>query len=474
MQSVKNVVIGAGPAGLAAAWELAKKDQGVLVLEKADHVGGMCWTIDHKGYKFDLGGHRFFTKVPEVQKFWEEAIGEDLLLRPRLSRMYYRNKFFAYPIKMSDALPKLGLWESFLSGCSLLWVRFRRMWYKKPELTHEDWVVNRFGKRLYDHFFRAYTEKLWGVSVSQLPADWAAQRMKDLSLMQLIKSTLFKSKEGQIKSLIDKFHYPKYGPGMLYERVAERIKEKGGQIKLNSKLVKIVHKDFKVEKVIVEDENGNKEEVAAENFISSAPLNQVLKMFDPVLPDEIIELANKLRFRAFFGVELIVNRKEVIRDNWIYTHAPEVRLLRVQNFKNWSPFMSADEDKTPIGAEYVCWEDEEVWRQNNAELIQLAGGELEKINLVEARLIEDGTVMRYAEGYPVYHLGYREDLKKIFDYLAKFKNFQTIGRQGLHRYNNMDHSILTGFYAARNTMGENLDVLAVNADEEYHETEKKN
>lgn len=468
----KNVIIGAGPAGLAAGYELTKNGQKVLIIEKENTVGGLCRTVDYRGYKFDFGGHRFFTKNAEVQEFWQEILGDDLLTRPRLSRIYYRQKFFAYPVKLGDALIKLGLKESFLIGLSLLAVRLKRLWQQRKEITFEDWVVNRFGERLFNHFFKSYTEKLWGISVKELGADWAAQRMKDLSLWQLFKSVIFKTKEGQVKSLIEKFQYPKFGPGLFYENVVEKNKEMGGEIRLNKCLFKIIHEGEIIKKIIVKDQAGNLEEIEANNFISSVPLNSLLKMLEPTPPSEIMSLGDKMRFRAFFDVCLIVNKKNVCPDNWLYIHEPEVRLLRVQNFKNWSPFMTADDNKTPLGAEYVCWPNDELWQMKDGDLIQLAIRELEKIGLVSANLISSGTVIRNQYAYPVYHLDYKSDLKQIFNYLSNFKNFQTIGRSGLYRYNNMDHSILTGFYAARNVMGENHNILDVNADEAYQEEEK--
>lgn len=464
----QNIIIGAGPAGLAAGYELVKAGKPVLIIEQEDAVGGLCRTIDFQGYKFDFGGHRFFTKNTEVQKFWQEMLGEDFLERPRLSRIYYQKKFFAYPIKLFDALLKLGLWESILVGLSLLKTRVKRKLKKTQEITFEDWVTNRFGERLFKHFFKSYTEKLWGISVKELGADWAAQRMKDLSLWQLLKTFIYK-REGQIKSLIEKFNYPKYGPGMFYDKVAEEIKKNGGEIILKTELVKIIHNNGRIKKIIAQKKDGEILEIIGENFISSAPLNEMLKSLEPSISEDIKNLVNKMRFRSFFDACLIINKKDIFPDNWIYVHEPEVKLLRVQNFKNWSPFMSLDENKTPIGAEYTIWETDELWQMPTEKIIDLAKSELEQIGLVEQNLCSDGLVIKNKHAYPVYHLGYKKDLEQIFSYLKQFKNFQTIGRSGLYRYNNMDHSILTGFYAARNILGGNYDVLSVNTDEEYHE-----
>lgn len=468
----KIAIIGTGPSGLSAAWELMEKGNEALILEQEEFIGGLCRTFDYRGYKFDLGGHRFFTKQPEVEKFWQDLMGDDFMTRNRLSRIYYHKKFFAYPIKLGDAFAKLGIWESFLIGLSLMGSRLRRIGKHDKEITFEDWVVNRFGRRLFNHFFKSYTEKLWGISVKELGADWAAQRMKDLSLLTILKTFIIKPKHGQVKSLIEKFQYPKYGPGMFYERLAEKLQERGAEIKLQHKVIKISHEGESVKSITVKNNLGQEEEIISDFYLSSMPLTAMLKAMSPAPPAEIMALAEKMRFRSFFDVCLIINKPEMFPDNWIYVHEPEVSLIRVQNFKNWSPFMVPDASKTNIGAEYVCWDTDELWLKSDEELIKLAVKELELVGLVDSGLVEDGAVIRDRFAYPVYHLDYQKDLAAIFAYLAQFKNFQTIGRSGLYRYNNMDHSILTGFYAARNIMGGNYDLLKVNADEEYHETGK--
>jgi len=472
MENKKTIIIGAGPAGLATGWELVKYNQSAELFEGGYQIGGLCATFDYNGFKYDFGGHRFFTKQDEVQKIWEEIMGDSFLVRNRLSRIYYQKKFFDYPIKIGNALKQLGLIESALVGLSLISVRISRRLKHKEEVTFEDWIVSRFGRRLFNHFFKSYTEKLWGISVKELGADWAAQRMKDISLLQVLKSVIIKSKPGKIKSWINKFNYPKYGPGMLYSKMGEMIEDKGGKINLNQFVKRIVHNNSLIEKIVVIDKNGEEREISADNYVSSMPLNIMLRSLSPAPPKDILKLVDKMRFRALFDVCLIVNKKEIFPDNWIYVHEPDVHLLRVQNFKNWSPFMSPDDNKTNIGAEYVCWEGDELWSKSDEELVELAKKELSQVGLVDNNLVESGIVIRNKYAYPVYHLDYKEDLDKIFKYLSRFKNFQAIGRSGLYRYNNMDHSILTGLYAARNIMGGDYDILKVNADEEYHEVKK--
>lgn len=465
----KVIIIGAGPAGLAAGYELVKNGHQVTILELEKQIGGLCRTVDFQGYKFDFGGHRFFTKNKEVEKFWRDLLGTEFLKRPRLSRIYYRRRFFAYPIKLFDALSKLGLWESCLCFFSLISSRWRLHFHPKPEVTFEDWVVNRFGQRLYQHFFKSYTEKLWGISTAELGADWAAQRLKDTSLLAVLKSFFVKTKA---KSWIEEFDYPKFGPGMMYEALAQKIRDLGGQILLGQEVISLEHGGDSISKVIIRASGGDTQELLADKFISSVPLNIMLRMLSPRIPEDVNALVSKMRFRAFFDVCLIVNKKELFPDNWIYVHEPAVKLLRVQNFKNWSPAMTADKNKTPIGAEYVCWMGDELWNQSDDELVALAKKELAAVGLLSGDEVESGFVIRSGFAYPVYHLDYQDDLRLVFDYLKQFKNFQTIGRSGLFRYNNMDHSILTGFYAARNIMGDRYNVLDINTDDEYHESEK--
>ena len=466
----QTIILGAGPAGLAAAYELAKAGKQVLVLEKQNQVGGLCRTIERDGFRFDLGGHRFFTKSEEVQKFWQKILVDDFLKRPRLSRIYYRKKFFKYPIQMGDALKKLGLAESVLSALSLIKVKIKRIFIKKKEVSFEDWVTSRFGERLFNHFFKSYTEKVWGISTKELGADWAAQRLKDISLWQVLKSFIFKPKKGKVKSWINEFGYPKFGPGQMYEEISKQIEKMGGEVILDSEVVGIKHEGGKIKEVIVRNKRGESETFAGENFIVSLPLTVFLKILEPEIPQEINDLKHKLRFRSFFDVCLVVNKEKIFPDTWIYVHEPNVKLVRVQNFKNWSPFMTADKNKTNLAAEYICWESDDLWQKGDDELVELGKKEITQLGLVDLNLIEKGFVIRNSHAYPVYHLDYQKDLKIIFEYLKGFKNLQLIGRSGMYRYNNMDHSILTGFYAARNLLGEKHDVFTVNADEEYLES----
>ena len=459
------VIIGAGPAGLTAAYELAKLNLHPIVLEKGERVGGLARTEDYKGFFFDMGGHRFFTKVEEVNKLWRHLLGENFLRRPRLSRIYYNRKFFDYPLKPLNALAGLGLWESLLIALS--YIKWRLRPYPQEE-TFEQWVTNRFGKRLFQTFFKTYTEKVWGIPCSELKAEWAAQRIKDLSLKTVVLSMFVKPKK-TIKTLIDQFDYPRRGPGMMWNTVKEQVEGRGGLVRLNTKVAGIRIKGKCIDSVLVAN-NGHEEIIRGTDFISSMPITEFIKNLDPAPSAEVLEAAEKLKYRDFLTVCLIVNKPNLFPDNWIYIHDPEVKLGRIQNFKNWSPDMVPDLTKTSLGLEYFCTEGDGLWGMSDAELIELAKRELNRIGLASPADIEDGCVFRVQKAYPIYDSEYRGHLATVKNFVAGLENYQTIGRNGLHRYNNQDHAMVTGMLAVRNlAAGEHNDLWSVNTDQEYHE-----
>jgi len=470
MKRSKIIIFGAGPAGLGAAIELVKNDLKPIILEKENQAGGISKTINYKGYYFDLGGHRFFTKSPEVMNLWQEILKkEDFLERQRLSRIYYKNKFFFYPLKPFNALFNLGFFTSLQVVFSYL---ISKIFPFKEEKTFEQWVSNRFGKKLFNIFFKTYTEKVWGIPCQEISAQWAAQRIKGLSLFSAIKNAFFPQKSGKIKTLITSFHYPKFGPGMMYEKMAKRIEEKGGNVFLNEEIKKIYCSEKNILKVITEKE-GVLREYEGDYFISTLPINFLVKIMDPLPPKEILEAANNLKFRSFLVVNLILEAKDLFPDNWIYVHSPEVKMGRIQNFKNWSPFMVKNENETGLGLEYFCTEGDEFWRKTDEELIKIGIEELEKIKIAKKFQFKEGFVVRVLNAYPVYFTGYENYLNTIKYYLAGFKNLQTIGRAGMFRYNNMDHSILSGIYAASNILGKKNNIWEINIEEEYHEEIKR-
>lgn len=462
----KVVIIGAGPAGLTAAWETAKHDMGVEVIEQYHLVGGIARTESYKGYSFDIGGHRFFTKAQEAADLWRDWMGDELLTRTRRSRIYYKGTYFHYPLKALNALFGLGLWESVRILCS--YVRSRVFPYPRED-TFEEWVSNRFGRRLYEIFFKTYTEKVWGMPCSEIRAEWAAQRIKGLSLPSALRNALFPPSGEIIKTLIEEFQYPKLGPGMMWERVAELVQKQGATVHLNSKVTRVVRDGNRVKGVVVQDAQGDRT-VNCTDVISTMPLSELITTFEPPPPIDVIDAARRLEYRDFLTVLLIIDKPHVFPDNWIYIHSPDVQVGRIQNFKNWSPHMVPDPSKTSIGMEYFCAEGDPLWQMEDQELVELAKRELAEIGISAVDEISDGVVVRQRKAYPVYNAVYEGLLDVIKDWLGGLENFQTIGRNGLHKYNNQDHSMITAILAVRSMVhGEEHDVWEVNTERSYHE-----
>jgi protoporphyrinogen oxidase len=463
------VIIGAGPAGLAAAYELIQRDIRPVVLEKADTVGGLARTETYKDYRFDIGGHRFYTQLEMVQRLWEKMLGEDLLKVPRLSRILYRGRFFSYPLDVFNTLSNLGLIESSLILLSYLKVQLRP--YPKEE-TFEQWVANRFGQRLYQMFFQTYTEKVWGIPCHSIQAEWAAQRIKGLSLRSAVSNALWRTDDA--KSLIREFHYPVLGPGMMWQRFQEAVESRGGQVWLGAEAMRLERDDGRITAVLAQrDGDGDVHRMTADHVISSMPLAELITRLDPLPSDDVIRAVGKLSYRDFILVGLIVNRADLFPDNWIYVHSPEVKVGRIQNFKNWSVAMAPDPSKTSLGMEYFCTEGDDTWSMPDAELIALATDELALLGLADAKDVEDGIVLRQPKAYPVYDSEYHEQRRVLKDFLLTIDNLQTIGRNGMHRYNNMDHSMLTGMLAVQNALGANHDLWEANEEEGYLEEDKE-
>jgi protoporphyrinogen oxidase len=464
------LIIGAGPAGLTAAYELAKLGRRATLLEADDQVGGLARTVNYRGYRFDIGGHRFFSKIPLINDLWHEILGEDFLLRPRLSRIYYREHFFDYPLKALNALTGLGPVEALLV---MLSYTKAQLLPRAEETNFEQWVANRFGYRLYNIFFKTYTEKVWGMPCTEIAADWAAQRIKNLSMYEALRNAVFSTKQardGQIvTTLIDQFHYPPLGPGMMWERCAEMLAAQGNETIPGVRVERIRHRNGQLECVYGRTSAGEAVEFGADHFISTMPLRELIHALDPAPPDHILRAASALRYRDYLTVVLIVKRALVFPDNWIYIHSPKVKMGRIQNYKNWSPAMVPDSSRTSLGLEYFLWDNDAEWSWSDARLIELGIRECAQIKLIDPHDVEDGTVVRIQKAYPVYDQWYHTSLATVRQYLESFPNLQTIGRNGLHRYNNQDHSMLTGIYAARNIAGERYDVWSVNTEETYHE-----
>jgi protoporphyrinogen oxidase len=466
-----TVVIGAGPAGLTAAYELVKHGAPVRVFEVDDVVGGISRTVERDGWRFDIGGHRFFTKVSRVDALWHEILpDEDFLLRPRMSRIYFRGRLFDYPLRAMNALRNLGVVEAVRSVASYAWARIRP---PKDQSHFEGWVSARFGWRLYSMFFKTYTEKVWGMPASELQADWAAQRIKNLSLSKAVSNALLpKRNSTEVTSLIETFYYPKYGPGMMWERCAELVEKQGGSVTMET-WVTAVHRGAEARRVIgveVTDRSGATRVEPAEHVISSMPISQLILSMQPPAPEHVRAAAECLHYRDFLTVALVVPEEFSFPDNWIYVHDPAVKVGRIQNFGSWSPYLVKD-GRTCLGLEYFVFENDEIWASADEDLIKLGAAELERLGLIKPGVVESGYVVRMPKAYPVYDDRYQRNVEVIRAWLEEaVPNVHPVGRNGMHRYNNSDHSMMTALLTVENILsGTNHDVWSVNVEEAYHE-----
>lgn len=455
----KVVIIGAGPAGLTAAYELSKAGVKSMVLEKDQIVGGIARTVNFKNYYFDIGGHRFFTQVKRVEDMWREVLGDDFLQCKRLSRIYYNKKFFYYPLRPFNTLFGLGMWNSLMIIFSYL---NARIFPSKQEEFLDQWIINRFGKRLYLTFFKTYTEKIWGIPCGNIRAEWAEQRIKGLSFMSALGNALIKPKNNGgngtvIKTLIDNFDYPKLGPGMLWRAVKEIVQRNGTPVRLGAEVEAVLWSKNKIKALEIK-QDGQKKHINGTHFISSMPIRDLIQRLKPAVPEKVIKAANDLIYRDFLTVALIINKSNVLPDHWIYVHHPNVKLGRIQNFKNWSRYMVPDSSKTSLGLEYFCSVGDELWSMSDQELIELGKSELQVLGLVKASDVENGTVIRMPKAYPVYDSNYQKSLLTIRQFLNGFDNLQLVGRNGMHQYNNQDHSMLTAMLAVENISGANHDL----------------
>ncbi|HTV38540.1 MAG TPA: NAD(P)/FAD-dependent oxidoreductase [Xanthobacteraceae bacterium] len=477
----ETFVIGAGPAGLTAAYCLAKAGRSVLVIERDPiYVGGISRTVDYKGFLFDIGGHRFFSKSKEVVALWKELLPDDFIERPRLSRIYYNGKFFAYPLKAFEALLKLGVFTS--ARCLMSYAHAKISPIAEPRTFHE-WVRNQFGERLFQIFFKTYTEKVWGMSCDEISADWAAQRIKGLDLAAAVMNGLKRSLRlarkpargggdgaDTVKTLIESFQYPRQGPGMMWQAAAQKIAAHGGRILMGRELVRL---EFDAGRdcwrIEVAAPDGQRETYTARHVVSSAPLRELVEHISPT-PISLLH-ARALRYRDFLTVALMVRKGELFPDNWIYIHDPSVKVGRVQNFRSWSPEM-VPQGMSCLGLEYFCFEGDGLWSAPDSDLVALAKQEVAKIGLVSPDDVVDACVVRQAKAYPVYDEDYRDNVDTIRrDLEGSYPTLHVIGRNGMHRYNNQDHAMMTAMLTARNILaGERVyDVWNVNEDAEYHE-----
>jgi protoporphyrinogen oxidase len=459
--STQVVILGAGPAGLTAAYELSNLGVGCVVLEQDAVVGGLARTVEYKGFRFDIGGHRFYTKVSLVQQIWQEVLGDDFLTRKRLSRIYYKSRFFQYPLEPFDAFRGLGAIEAF--RCGLSFVR-SRLFPTSPEYDFETWVSNRFGRRLFETFFKSYTEKVWGMNCREIAAEWASQRIQGLSLWSLLRDAVFHRPEKQIKTLIKEFQYPRLGPGMLWSRMRDIVEQRGVQVILNAPVESV---QWQAEKVVSVQAGGKT--YRGTQFISSIPIRELIGKLDPTAQPALLAAAGKFHYRDFIVVALMVRGRDLFPDTWIYVHDPAVTAGRVQNYGNWSPEMTPNPDLTCLGVEYFCNMSDAIWKAADEDLIALAKREMVQLGLVRAQDVVDGAVVRMPKAYPVYDGGYQDGLAAVRGFLAGVPNLQLVGRNGMHRYNNQDHSMLTAILAARNVVGARFDLWNLSIDQDYLE-----
>ena len=462
------VIIGAGPAGLTAAYQLSKSGVSATVLEADEVVGGISRTVERDGWRFDIGGHRFFTKVPQVEALWHEILpDEDFLMRPRLSRIFYEGKYYDYPLKASNALRNLGVFEAARCVLSYAWARVR----PPKDQTHlEGWISSRFGSRLYHHFFKSYNEKVWGVPASEISADWAAQRIKNLSLLSaIVNAILPKRNQKEITSLIEEFQYPKYGPGMMWERCTELVKKAGIPVVMATKVTSVRHQGGRATELVTSDRHGGTDTYPCTDVVSSMPFPLLLRAMDPEPPAEVLAAADGLTFRDFLTVALVVPERYSFPDNWIYIHSPQVKVGRIQNFGSWSPYL-IKEGRTCLGLEYFVFEGDDVWSTPDDELVELAKLELAILGLVEPDMVEAGYVVRMPKAYPTYDKAYKANVDVLRAWLeTNAPNVHPVGRNGMHKYNNQDHSMLTAMLTVENILGASHDIWTVNVEEDYHE-----
>ena len=463
--NVGTAVLGAGPAGLTAAYVLARRGAVGVVFEADGAVGGIAKTVRYGEYRFDLGGHRFFTKLEAVQRLWEDVLGDELLVRPRLSRIYFRGRYLAYPLQARDVIGRLGVLEAVL--CTLSYFRSRLVRSRRPEETFEDWVRSRFGRRLYDAFFGPYTEKVWGIPGSQIRAEWAAQRIKNFSFTKALLAVLGLHRE-HVTTLLEQFHYPRLGPGQMWEEVQCRAEAGGIPVRLRHRVESIRHRAGHVTEIAVMHE-GREAVFTVDAVLSSIPLSELVLSLDPQPPSEVRAAAHRLRYRELCLVALVLDHEEPFPDNWIYLHDPGTRAGRVQNFGAWSADL-VKPGTTCLGVEYFCFEGDEIWELSDADAVRLATDELARIGLIDPAWVIDGVKVRVPRAYPMYDGDYRDAVLTLKGFLAGFDNLKTFGRNGLHRYNNQDHSMWTAVLATLNLLdGADHDVWSVNTEAAYLE-----
>lgn len=455
------LILGAGPAGMACAYELASRGVKSVVIDRNAQAGGMCRTLKFDDFLFDIGGHRFLSRSEEVNQLWRKILGDDLLKVPRISHIYFRKHFFSYPLEVRSTVRNLGFFES--ARCVLSFIKAKL--FGREDLSHfQGWMIKRFGRRLFELFFKTYTEKVWGIPCDQISSDWAAQRIQGLSLGSALKKAFFPGSSGHAKSLTQEFWYPRLGPGMFYDEMRKKTEENGGEFRMNEEVKAIFWEKDKINAVEIKGKQSGAVRVSADHFFSSLPLPLFIEKMQP-LPDlEIIQAARGLKFRSLIVVYLIIAEAKLFSDHWIYVHAPEVTVGRIQNYKNWSAEMCPDPAMTSLGMEYFVSEGDGLWCLTDQEMIAFALDELCRIGIVKPEKFVKGYCVRVPNAYPIYSPGYQDNLNKLKRFVDGFSNLDCLGRSGLFRYNNSDHALLTGLYGARKLLGEKHSLWDINVD----------
>ncbi|MFH1616173.1 MAG: FAD-dependent oxidoreductase [Planctomycetota bacterium] len=473
-KSCRCCVLGAGPAGLATALELVRHGiTGVVVIDRNNVPGGLARTESFGGARFDIGPHRFFTKNAEVNNLWHEILGRDFRPVDRLTRIFYKKKLFNYPIKAADALIKLGLVQAIHALASFAVAKVKP---HREAVTFEDWITQRFGRKLYETFFKTYTEKVWGIPCSQIGAEWAAQRIKGLDIVQVIRNAVFGAGKKQAKTLVEQFDYPRLGAGQMYEAIAQKCAEKGVEFMFAATALSFQQQDNKIMSVKVACNSGRTVYIKAEQFFSSVPLTQFFTMLQPCEADEVLESAKALYFRDHITVNLLVQGTGLFPDQWVYVHSPDVRVARVANYNNFSKEMAGREGRTPLSAEYFIFQHDDMWKKEDDYFKTLAITELRQIGLIKEEDVQQTWVVRETEAYPTYYLGFEAPYEKLKKRMDQFVNIMPIGRGGMYKYNNQDHSTYSGLLAARNYLklaDSPYNLWDINIDAEYHESAKR-
>jgi len=470
-KSYECCIIGAGPAGLGVGYELVKYGvTDILIIDKNKKVGGLARTEILDENRFDIGPHRFFTKNNEVNRIWHDTLGSNFQPVSRLTRIYYKNKYFNYPIKPADVLTKLGLLDSINSILSFFSSQISK---KNNPITFEDWIVQKFGRKLYETFFKTYTEKVWGIPCNQITAEWAAQRIKGLDALEVLKNALFGDKKKKIKTLVEEFYFPVLGTGQMYEAMCDKIVSQGAELMLESRVIRFNRQDNTIISIDVLKPNGEEINIVAKQFFSSIPLAHYFRMLNPADSSQISYAAEMLKYRNHITIDLLIGRKEVFPDQWIYVHSPDVRIARIANYKNFSKKMVKDENTTALSVEYFACTFDDLWNKRDELLTDMAVNELEKMRVIEKREVLNSRVIRETEAYPIYYLGFQDHYNLVKSRVGQFVNFYSIGRAGMHKYNNQDHSLISGILAARNYLklpGSPFKLWDINVDAEYQES----